>query len=250
MPKRKKPIPRPTPITIAHAVPLLLNALKNGGAQHLAPSVLSKAQAGVRPVVRPSHLGWVGNHNGRRFGSIQFESLPEHDFLNRAEIEPEFTAVIRQPFVLAWTDTNGRQREHIPDFGALRFGKPAIIEIKTKAEANQSDVLARTAFMQAAFGSHGIGYDVITEDWYRAEPAHDNARLLALGRPYEPTFSDAADVKEYLDKVGPQDAWTIAEALQRDPQFSYAVYALCIDGHLKLANPTISIRDCGRFTTA
>ncbi len=250
MTKRKKTTETPQPVSIAKAAHIILQQLNDPASWATAAAPLAKAQAGVRHVVRPAHMGWVGNHPGRRFGSIQYESLNERDFLNRAEIEPEFSAVIRQPVLLEWEDDEGVLRTHIPDFAALRFGKPAVLEIKTAAKAEHEEVKARTDILRDAFEAYGLVYDVLTEGWYRAQPAYENAKLLALGRPYEPTLADADAVKAYLADAGPQDAWTIAEALGRELEFAYAVYALCIDGYLKLANPAASIRACGRFVAA
>jgi hypothetical protein len=251
MRKRKMTKMGPKPIGIEEAANRLILALDAARERQRNPRPgLMRADAGVRPIVRPSHMGWVGNHNSRRFGPIQFESLSEHDFLNRADCETIYSIVVRQPVVVAWTDAQGVVRRHIPDFGAVRDGLPEIVEVKSQSHAQRTDIAARTNILRAGFLTHGIGYEVVCEDWFREEPACGNARLLALGRPYEPTEGELAAVETCLAECGPLDAWQIAETLGCEPQFAYSVYALCLDGHLKLVNPNASIRDDGRFTLA
>ena len=251
MRKRKLITSRPLALSIKEAAEKLRTALNAAEERKwITRTGFIRADAGVRPVVRPSHLGWVGNHNSRRFGSIQFESLAEHDFLNRAEIESDYSTIIRQPVVIAWIDGRGIERHHIPDFGAVRLGRPTLVEVKLEKQAVQPKIRDRTEILRGQFAEFGVDYELVTDAWFRAQPARDNARLLALGRPYEVIAEDIEAVKVVLKRHRSLDAWTITEELGEAPQFIYNIYAMCIDGYIKLANPSVSMRDCGRLILA
>ncbi len=212
---------------------------------------LDRTIHGVRRVATRSHTGNVGKMHSTRLGRVEYESPLERDFLLIAHGDSRITRMISQPLKLQWADGDGVVRQHTPDFALLREGLLVIVELKTDEDARTPEVVERTEALHRLFLRTTSDYELWTASRVRVEPQLSNMHMLLMGTGFHPKKKDVADVLRLLRR-SPRGlrAQDIAVALGRDPQFIYCVFAMALDGILRLAAPDKPIAEHGLLVGA
>ncbi len=190
----------------------------------------------VRKVVRRSHTTHVGWFASRKFDQIGYESHLERDFLRLCEADPAVTFLREQPCTLFYADENGVTRDHTPDFALVRNGAAVIVETKYADDA--AKYAYRTKVLTRELALRGIAYEMMTEHEIRREPRLGNAVELLRGRGTEPSPEFAEKVLELLlASANGVAVGDIPEILGVARDARYAVYAMILDGAIRLADP-------------
>ncbi len=211
-------------------------------------SPLDRTIRGVRRVATRSHSGNVGKMLSTRFGRVEYESPLERDFLLIAHSDPLITRIISQPLELLWADGDGVVHQHTPDFALLREGLLVIVELKTDEDECAPEIEERTEALHRIFLRTTSRYELWTGSRVRVEPLLSNMHTLLMGTAFHPNEKDIAEVLRLLRR-SPRGlrAQDIAVALGRDRQFIYSVFAMALDGILRLAAPDRPIAEHGLF---
>ena len=198
----------------------------------------ARKHQGVRKVVRRGHGSFVGYFPSSKSQEIvPYESTLEQDFLHRAEVDAEITAIRAQPTWLKWDD-DGTSRSHAPDFEIIRSGQKEYVEVKFLQMANTEAVQRRTASLSRSLVATSCGYSLLSEDTIRTEPQLGNAKVLLNGHGQMPAASIRKEVLNFIQKAEePTPIRDIVSALGKPPSFVNAIYALIITGDLEIADP-------------
>lgn len=113
---------------------------------------------------------------------MQWESPHEGNAMRILDATPQVIAFNEQPCEIIYT-LNGEKRRHYPDLMVMEGNGRELWEVKTEADANQSEVAERTAFLMETLPEYGYGYRVVLAEVLAKQPRLNNVkRLNKLGR--------------------------------------------------------------------
>lgn len=195
----------------------------------------------ARKVVRRSHKGPVVIIHSERHGRVDCEHYLERDFVLRMLADPEVFELRHQPMELHWND-DGVRRKHYPDFSYRRLDRRFVAEIKMRKESLDPLVQRRTAAMVRRFAREAITYEVVTDEWIRAEPYLGNAKLLYLSAAYEPTAWFLAEMS-VLFRTCPDGVAVeaIPDAIRLPPDAIYLGLSMVRNGHARVVEPDVPL---------
>lgn len=200
------------------------------------------------PPARPSLTsgGWFSS---RKFGDVGYDSYLDLDFIRFCESEPRITFLRNRPCTLFYIDERSVTRPHVPAFAAIRAGAGAIVDTMYASEAAR--FASRTKALARELASRGIFYDVMTEHDIRFEPRLSNVRELLRGLGTEPDPAFAAAVVELLTALPDGLALgSIPDILGVARDARYALYAMILDGTIRLADPDAPLTPRSKIVTS
>lgn len=141
----------------------------------------SDGELRIRKVVKRSNSRTTGKHPSPKNGRMmQFESFGELNVFLHLEWMPEVIRYHEQPCRIVYRDDAVR-RVHYPDVLVEFAGRRELWEVKTRSEAQHSEILTRTALMQQLV-QWGYGYRVVIAEDFKVQPRLRNIeKLLHFG---------------------------------------------------------------------
>lgn len=152
--------------------------------------VLKTARPWRTPTFRHTQRNQGGYYWSVTNGALtSFESGNEHSFLMEADMDPEVSLIISQPFKIFANEAKGHS--HVPDFLVfLNDDRVRIVEVKPRHRLDVESVSVALQWARQEIERHGWIYEVHTEmDPQEAE----NRRFLATYRrpwQFEPALLD------------------------------------------------------------
>jgi len=137
----------------------------------------------ARQVVKPTthrsvgivHVGWFQPEG------IVHESELEAAFVRHAVLCPATRTIHAQPFRLAWCDTEGTDREYVPDYlVTLTDGSRIVVEVRPARFVNQDR--AKFSAAAASLAAKRIGYTVVTDEHLSAARQQIDRLILRAAR--------------------------------------------------------------------
>lgn len=136
-----------------------------------------------RKVVKRSNARNTGKYPSWKMKRMmQWESIHEGNAMRILDASPSVISFNEQPCEIIYT-LNGIQHRHYPDFMVIEGNCRELWEVKTEADANQSEVAERTSFLMEALPEYGYDYRIVYAEVLAKQPRLDNVkRLNKLGR--------------------------------------------------------------------
>lgn len=129
----------------------------------------------TRRVVSRSNCRVTGKHPGFKSGRMHYwESFIERDAFTLLEADPHILSFAEQPAVI-YFGSKLKQR-HYPDLLITSPDRREFVEIKTDRDADNDEVVERTALLTPALACHGYSYRV----WRSSEIRDRTSRLSNL----------------------------------------------------------------------
>lgn len=137
----------------------------------------------ARKVVSRSNAKATGKYPSLKMGRmVHYESVHEKNAFVLLDACHEVISYGEQPCRIDYV-MNGVQRKHYPDIKVQTSWGLELWEVKTDLDAENPEVVERTAFMQSALPHLGFGYRLITANTLGQNPRLDNIKkLLRYGR--------------------------------------------------------------------
>ena len=160
---------------------------------------------------------------------LEYESINERNVFIHLEVDPTVLLVGEQPCRILYMDS-GVRKVHYPDVLVSFRTHKEFWEIKSAAEANDSDILHRTQVMRQ-LSSLGYGYRLAIAEEFSVQPRLQNsAKLLQFGqRPVAPHEREALRV--YLAEHG-TITWLEASVGLLGTRSREVLCRLVMEGHL------------------
>ncbi len=174
---------------------------------------------------------------------MQWESEHEGNAMRILDASPQVIAFHEQPCEIIYR-MNGEQHRHYPDLMVIEDHRREFWEVKTKADANNTEVAQRTAYLAELLPGHGYGYRIVLAESLAKQPRLDNIkRLNKLGR--QPVSMIEQERIRRLFTNEPVMTWGMLE--QISPQTLRNVSRLILEGKLSIdfnqpISPATSIR--------
>jgi hypothetical protein len=137
----------------------------------------------ARRVVSRSNARSTGKYPSWKMRrSLHWESINELYAFRLLDCDPKVKCFTEQPCEIEY-EINGEMRRHFPDILVEIGGRKELWEVKTKKDANASDVVTRTSLLECALPFWGYHYRLVLADQLAVQPYLDNVNLLlSFGR--------------------------------------------------------------------
>jgi hypothetical protein len=113
---------------------------------------------------------------------IQWESENELNAFRLLDCDPDVTCFNEQPCEVMYV-LDGKVRSHFPDILVEKKGRKELWEVKPESQAQELDVVTRTALLVQGLPLWGYTYRVVLAKDLAMQPRQGNASfLLGLGR--------------------------------------------------------------------
>lgn len=133
----------------------------------------------AREVVKRSNARVTGKRPSWKVGRmIHWESAIERDAFVLLDTALEVTDFREQPCTITFA-LEGRKHTHFPDIFIKTKCGDGFIEVKPDKKVNDTDLQARTNFLQLALITQGYFYRVWFEHEIRRQPYFQNAQFLS-----------------------------------------------------------------------
>jgi len=136
-----------------------------------------------RKVVTRSRFRSTGKYPSWKMGRmIQWESQHERNAFRLLDVDPAVTRFAEQPCIIDYV-MHGEPHRHYPDIFVETEQGMELWEVKTAAEASQTDVSHRTAFLTRELPVFGYSYRLkLAEDLGRQPRLSNALSVLRYGR--------------------------------------------------------------------
>ena len=132
---------------------------------------------------------------------LEWESENELNAFRLLDCDPDVTRFHEQPCQITYV-LDGQSRSHYPDILVEKNGRMELWEVKPEPQAEQPDVVRRTALLIQELPLWGYAYRVVLAKDLAMQPRQANACfLLGLGRR-APTDCDRELVRRTLNRHG------------------------------------------------
>lgn len=184
-----------------------------------------------RKVVKRSNARNSGKYPSWKMNRMmQWESVHEGNAMRMLDADPSVISFNEQPCEIIYI-LNGEKRRHYPDFLVRESDRKEFWEVKTSKDADQPDVVERTAFLTNALPFYGYSYRVVVAESLASEPQLGNIkRLNKLGRQALTVVQQEAIRR--LFKEQPLMSWGVFE--EQSPTVLKQISRLILEGKLSI----------------
>lgn len=136
-----------------------------------------------RKVVTRSRARSTGKYPSLKMGRMmQWESVHEANAFRFLDCDPRVVSYFEQPCLVAYV-INGELQKHVPDLLVCYLDRKELWEIKSDADSQRSEILARTACLEEGLPKLGYDYRLVRASEIASEPMQTSRKtLLRFGR--------------------------------------------------------------------
>ena len=198
-------------------------------------------QVRARKVVKRSNHRVTGKFPSWKAGRmLQWESSIERDAFILLEADTSVRQYREQPAKLTF-NLAGQKRIHYPDIYAETDKERCFIEVKSKSELDNPEIIERTSFLSTALTIQGDSYYLLGETEIRRQPRLHNAMFLHRHSRFANLIKLDWLKREQLRKVIKNSGGITINAIREGKLGEHGLISVCRmiqEGHLWLDKDT------------